>query len=256
MIPEGKYVYCIIQSKYDRSFGSIGVGGRGDDVSTIGDNDLAMVVSNHPLSKIIGSKENLLAHERVIEEVMKEFGSVLPIRFGAVAANADEIRNLLGRRYREFKSLLRDMEHLVELGVKGTWINMEVVFKEIEKGSEAIRREKKKVRIHKGKNNLQDREKIGKMVRDALQQKKTEEAEIVVDSLRRTSFEYKLNKTVGDENFMNASFLIGRGRENEFDNIMNELGDKYKGRIKFAYSGPFPVFNFANISIHQEEWEK
>ena len=256
MKSEGKYVYCIIPSLYDRNFGPIGVGGRGDEVFTIGDNDLAMVVSNHPLTKIIGSRENLLAHERVIEEVMKEFASVLPIRFGAVAASDDDIRNLLERRYREFKKLLRDMEHLVELGVKATWLDMEVIYKELESKNEKLRREKKKVRSLKGKNDIQDRERIGKMVKEMLELKKTDEAENVLDALRRAAYEYKLNATAGDENFMNASFLVGRGRENEFDNIMNELGDKYKGRIKFAYSGPFPVFNFANITIKPEEWEK
>ena len=256
MIPEGKYIYCIINSTYDRNFGPIGVGGRGDEVSTIGYEDLTMVVSNHPVNRITVNREDLLAHERVIETVMKEFDSVLPIRFGAIAATADEIRNLLSRRHREFEILLRDMEHLVELGVKGTWTNMEVIFKEIESENAKIRREKKKIQTSNGKNDILNREKIGKMVRDALQLKKIEAAENVMDALRRTFYEYKLNQTAGDENFINAAFLIGRGRENEFDNIMNELGDKYKDSMKFAYAGPFAVFNFANITIYPEEWEK
>lgn len=256
MIPEGKYVYCIIPSMNDRNFGPIGVGGRGDEVFTIGDKDLAMVVSTHPVTRISVSRKNLLLHESVLEVVMKEFSSVLPIRFGTIAASGDEIRNLLNRRSYEFHKLLREMEHLVELGVKGEWTNMEVIFKEIENDNEKIRKEKKKVRTLKGKTNLQDRENIGKMVKDALQLKKTEEAENVIDALRRACYEYKLNKTAGDENFMNAAFLVGRGRENEFDNIMNELGDKYENRMKFSYAGPFPVFNFANITISPEEWEK
>jgi len=62
---------------------------------------------------------------------MKEFDSVLPIRFGTIASNADEIRNLLDRRYREFKNALRDMDHLIELAVKGIWKNMDIIFREI-----------------------------------------------------------------------------------------------------------------------------
>ncbi|MCX7002160.1 MAG: GvpL/GvpF family gas vesicle protein [bacterium] len=256
MTPEGKYIYCIILSMHDRNFGPIGVGGRRDEVLTIGYEDLTMVVSNHPLAKIKSSPENLLAHERVIEEVMKEFASVLPIRFGTIAANADEIRNLLGRRYREFKNLLRDMEHFVELGVKGTWRHMDVIFKEIEKENEPIRKEKKKISSHPGEHDLEAREKIGKMVMDALQVKKAAEADAVVDALRRSAYEFKVNNTSGDEQCLNASFLVGRGREKEFDNVMNELGEKYKNRVQFAYSGPFPVFNFVNITIYPEEWEK
>ena len=35
---------------------------------------------------------------------------------------------------------------------------------------------------------------------------KEEEAEKIVDALRKTAFDYKLNKTIGDEMFMNAAF--------------------------------------------------
>ena len=56
---DGKYIYCIIPSIHDRSFGPIGVGGRGDEVSTIGHEDMRMVASSHPIAKITASRENM-----------------------------------------------------------------------------------------------------------------------------------------------------------------------------------------------------
>ena len=47
---DGKYIDCIIASDYDINPGPIGIGGRGDPVSTIGFNGLCMVVSDHPLT--------------------------------------------------------------------------------------------------------------------------------------------------------------------------------------------------------------
>jgi hypothetical protein len=55
---------------------------------------------------------------------------------------------------------------------------------------------------------------------------------------------------------MNAAFLADKGKEKEFDNIMEELSDKYENKVKFMYAGPLPVFNFVNIVIYPEEWEK
>ena len=55
---------------------------------------------------------------------------------------------------------------------------------------------------------------------------------------------------------MNAAFLVDKGREKEFDNIMDELSDEYQDRIEFLYAGPLPVFNFVNIVIYPAEWEK
>jgi hypothetical protein len=255
MEKEGKYIYCIIGTRQDRNFGPLGIGGRGDEVLTIGYDDLSMVVSSYPVTEVAGTRENMVGHEKVIEEVMREFDSVLPVRFGTIASDADEIRSLLDRRRPEFKNALRDMDHKVELGVKAMWKDMGAVFSQIVEENELIR----DLREHLKRNdrqNIQAKTGLGQLVKSQLDKKKKKQAEEIVDRLRRTSFEYKLNATIGDEMFMNAAFLVDKGREKEFDNIMDELSDEYQDRIEFLYAGPLPVFNFVNIVIYPAEWEK
>ena len=259
---EGKYIYCIIETKIDRNFGPVGIGGRGDEVSTVSYRDLGMVISNSPMTQYVISRENLLAHERVVEEVMKEF-TVLPVRFCTIASSADEIRNLLDSRHREFKNLLRDMDHKIELGIKGLWKDMNTIFKEITVENKEIKRLKQKLQNDKGKRNvsstrtfLEAKMEVGKLVEDALKRKKEKEAEKIVDELRRTAFDHKLNTTMSDEMFINAAFLVDKGREKEFDNIMDDLSEKHKDRVKFMYVGPLPPYNFVNITIYPAEWEK
>jgi len=259
---EGKYIYCIIETKIDRNFGPVGIGGRGDEVSTVSYRDLGMVISNSPMTKYVISRENLLAHERVVEEVMKEF-TVLPVRFCTIASSADEIRNLLDSRHREFKNLLRDMDHKIELGIKGLWKDMNTIFKEITVENKEIKRLKQKLQNDKGKRNvsstrtfLEAKMEVGELVEDALKRKKEKEAEKIVDELRRTAFDHKLNTTMSDEMFINAAFLVDKGREKEFDNIMDDLSEKHKDRVKFMYVGPLPPYNFVNITIYPAEWEK
>jgi hypothetical protein len=255
MEKEGKYIYCIIGTRQDRNFGPLGIGGRGDEVLSIGYDDLSMVVSSYPVTEVAGTRENMVGHEKVIEEVMREFDGVLPVRFGTIASNADEIRSLLDRRRREFKNALRDMDHKVELGVKAMWKDMGAVFSQIVEENELIR----DLREHLKRNdrqNIQAKTGLGQLVKSQLDKKKKKQAEEIVDRLRRTSFEYKLNATIGDEMFANAAFLVDKGREKEFDNIMDELSDEYQDRIEFLYAGPLPVFNFVNIVIYPAEWEK
>jgi hypothetical protein len=253
---DGKYIYCIIESDYDVNLGEIGVGGRGDQVSTIGFDGLCMVVSDHPLSRFVVNPENMLAHQKVIEEVMKEFRSVLPIRFGTIAATPDEIRNLLNRRYSEFMELLKQFENKVELNVRGTWKNMGVIYKEIDKEHaelQKIRAEIEKL-DDKENRNLKIVE-AGNLVEHALIEKKQEEAEKIIDAFRRSVFEYKLNKTNGDAIFMNTAFLVNSGREVEFDNIMADLGIRYEDRSDFVYTAQLPIFNFIDLKIFPEKWE-
>ena len=253
---DGKYIYCIIASSYDVSLGNIGIGGRGDLVSTIGFDGLCMVVSDHPLSRFVVNPENLLAHQKVIEEVMKEFRSVIPIRFGNIAATPDEIRNLLNRRYSEFMELLNQFENKVELNIRGNWKNIGMIYKEIDK--ENIKLQKIRAEIEtlqdEDKRNLKITE-AGNLVEQALTEKKEEEAEKIIDAFRRSVFEYKHNKTSGDTMFMNTAFLVNSGREVEFDNIMADLGEKFQDRSDFVYTAPLPIFNFIDLKIFPEKWE-
>ena len=103
---------------------------------------------------------------------------------------------------------------------------------------------------------LEGKMEVGKLVENALKRKKEKEAENIIDALRRTAIDHKLNNTIGDEMFINTAFLVDRGREKEFDNIMDDLSEEYKDRIKFMYAGPLPPYNFVNITIYPEEWEK
>ena len=253
---DGKYIYCIIASNYDINLGPIGVGGRSDLVSTIGFDGLCMVVSDHPLSRFVVNPENMLAHQKVIEEVMKEFRSVIPIRFGTIAATPDEIRNLLNRRYSEFMELLKQFENKVELNVRGTWKNMGIVFKEIDREHTELQKIRAVIEKLKDpeKRNLKIAE-AGKLVEKALVEKKAEEADKIIDAFRRSVFEYKLNKTSGDAMFMNTAFLVNSGREVEFDNIMTDLGNRFSERSDFVYTAPLPIFNFIDLKIFPEKWE-
>jgi hypothetical protein len=253
---DGKYIYCIIASDYDINLGPIGVGGRGDLVSSIGFDGLCMVVSDHPLSKFVVNPENMLAHQKVIEAVMKEFGSILPIRFGTIAATPDEIRNLLNRRYSEFMELLRQFENKVELNVRGTWKNMGMIYKEIDK--EHVELQKIRAEIEHLDDNETRTLKIkeaGNLVEQALIEKKEQQSDRIIDAFRKSVFEFKHNRTSRDAMFMNTAFLVNSGREVEFDNIMTDLGIKYQDKCDFVYTFPLPIFNFIDLKIFPEKWE-
>jgi hypothetical protein len=83
-VPEGKYVYCIIETSEPRSFGPMGIGGRGDDVHTVR-HKASPLLSQHALVVYDPTRENVFTHEQVNETVMREF-TVLPMAFGACFA--------------------------------------------------------------------------------------------------------------------------------------------------------------------------
>src|SRR5689334_18930348 len=113
----GKYVYCIIQSSEALKFGPLGIGVEPADVHTINYRDIAAVVSDTPIEVHDPTRENVLAHERVNETVMRKH-TVIPMSFGTVFKTRDDIVELLRSAYDAFRDVLLKMDNKIELGLK------------------------------------------------------------------------------------------------------------------------------------------
>jgi len=248
MSREGKYLYCIIESNEDRNFGAIGIGGRGDIVSTIGYEDIGAVISSTPMTRYVINRENMISHEKVIEEVMKDY-TVLPVRFCTIASSAEELRSLLRKRHSEFKGLLRDMDNKVEMGLKVLWKDTNRIFKEIIEDNKEIKKLKKKSEGKSTKIDNAAKVALGKAVKEALDKKKADEAWKILNKFKRTYVDLKENDLFGDSMVLNGAFLIDRIREKEFDFLVEDLVKKHEDRMTFKYIGPAPPFNFVNIVV-------
>jgi len=248
VVYEGQYVYCIIGTGEARNFGPIGIGDRGDPVTTIAYKDLGAVVSSISMTRYVVSKETMICHEKVIEAVMKDH-ALLPVRFYTVAPNAEEIRSLLRRRYLEFKKLLRELDNKVELGLKALWRDMDAIFQEIVKENAEIKVLGTKMTGCSAEEADQDKGAVSEMLKLALEHKKAKERGALLQSVRQLSSDFCLNMTYGDDMLMNAAFLVDKVREKEFDATVEELAARYNGRIEFKYVGPAPPYSFVNIVV-------
>src|SRR6267378_5995536 len=94
----GKYVYCIIQASDPLRFGPLGIGADPAEVHTVNYRNIAAVVSDTPIEVHDPTRENVLAHERVNETVMRKH-TVIPMSFGTVFKTRDDIVELLRSAY-------------------------------------------------------------------------------------------------------------------------------------------------------------
>ena len=76
-VPEGKYVYCIIETSEPRSFGSMVLAGGVMKSIPFNTEAWGRSFPNTPLVVYDLTRENVFAHEQVNEAVMREF-TVLP----------------------------------------------------------------------------------------------------------------------------------------------------------------------------------
>jgi len=254
---EAKYLYCIIKCSEERSFNGIPAIG-GDGIHTVVFGDLACVVSDSPDMKYDSTRANMMAHETVIEGVMKEF-TVLPIRFSTVTRKdsgspVEDIRHkLLESRFKEFLSLYEEMDNRVELGLKALWRNEKTIYQEIVTEHGELRKLRDSVKGLSPQATHFDRMHLGEMVKKALDQKRYREAKMLLSRLRPIADRVRENKVIMDRMVLNAVFLVNKDREGECDETVKRLDKELGERMVFKYTGPSPPFNFCEIVVNWEE---
>lgn len=117
---QGTYVYGVLRSREELSFGSIGLGTPPAEVGTVRHGELAAVVSSGPLGVPDPTRDNVLAHHRVQEVVMREH-TLLPMAFGLTLPGREDVVELLRSAQDAFTRVLERLEGHLELGLKVLW---------------------------------------------------------------------------------------------------------------------------------------
>ena len=213
------------------------------------------MVSDSSVKQYESTRKDMMAHETVIETVMREF-TLLPVRFGTVADSASptqDIQKLLRSRFEEFHRLLGDMEGKVELGLKAFWRDEKAVFGEIIAENGDIRKLRDSLSGKPPEATHFDRMRLGEMVKEALNRKRAKEAAEILLPLRPIAHRVRENEALVDRMVVNAAFLVDKTREPEFDQAVSELERQLGQRVVLKYVGLAPPYNFVNIVVNWEE---
>lgn len=249
-----KYVYCIIACGEERTFDVASIGGTGSPVHTVIWESLAVVASDSPNIRYEGTRSNMIAHEKVLEKVMQEY-ALLPVRFGTIANTGSAIENiqrLLSTRFQEFCQLLRDMEGKLEMGLKAFWRDEKTVFNEIIAEHPEIRRRRDRLVGTPPEIARFEGVDLGKMVKEALDEKRSQEAARLLAPLQLLAERVRENASPADRMVFNAAFLIEAARSSEFDQAVERLHEASGHRMGFKYVGPTPPYNFVDIVVNWE----
>ncbi|HSM86199.1 MAG TPA: GvpL/GvpF family gas vesicle protein [Candidatus Limnocylindrales bacterium] len=247
---EGLYVYGVIESRAAVGFGKSSIGGVSEDVFTVNYGDAAAVVSRTPVFIFDPTRDNALAHEHVIETVMKNF-TIVPMAFGTVFRTADDIKEVLKSIYTSLKDVLRQMTGKLEFGLKVAW-DRDRIIEELKREHEEIHRFHQELTRKHLQSTYFARMQLGRMIDKALAELAANYVRDIYDGLRSVCVASRDNKPIGDKMILNAAFLIQKEREPEFDAAVNRVAQKFGDRLNFKYTGPWPPYNFVNIRLKLE----
>jgi len=243
---ERKYIYGIIGEAKPMKFSFLGVGDA--QVYTINHRELAAVVSDTALEEIDPTRKDVRAHTVVQDELLKNC-SLLPMGFGMIADSKDDVLKLLEKNYQGLSRELVRLAGKVEVELKVYW-DQEAMIKELQGGSEELTRLKAKIN---GDSSPIEAQRLlveaGKLVERISLDWKARYADRVYNDLKGLSIDARLNNPLGVKNVLNASFLIERARESDFQKEVFRLDSQYQGKVNFKYVGPLAPYNFVNVNL-------
>jgi len=250
----GLYIYCLVNASESISFNTPGIGK--EKVFTVSYKDIGAVVSRSPVIEYEICRENLIAHQLVMEESMANF-VVLPVKFGTVTEGEDGeneiIEKVLKTDFSELNELFKEMADKHEMGLKVYWKDMNSIFAQIPNENPEIKRLKGAIEIKTSKGKtMKERNnivKLGEMVKSALENKRELEKNRILSPLKKLAFDFKDNPSAFDKMILNAAFLIERKREEAFFQEVQRLDGQSESEIIYKYVGPVPPCNFVEIEI-------
>ena len=264
------YIYGVIQTNEVKHFGRTqgpeeasnrtGQVREVTDIYTIPYQDVACVVRNtdtdsfNSLPKeVLGRR--LVQHQMVIEKVMTEH-TIIPFKFGTIAEGPDEVNRILQSGYTSFRTKLSAMHRSIELDVAALWHDINRVIRTIGRENDHIRRFRDEIAKKPPEETLQDRMKIGSMIKDALDQEKDRLQSEILEALGRKVDDFQKHELMDEKMILNCAFLLAEDREREFDQALDELNKKYNEEIDFKCVGPLPAYSFSTIEVNKAGFEE
>jgi len=247
---EGKYIYGIIRHSEPIDLGPIGMGKRADRVYGICYNGITAIVSNSPIIIYEARRVNMITHEKVLEEIMKQF-TVLPVRFSTISEHNDDegILRIIEKDFAKFDEMLTKMDGKKELGLK-IIAQETAIYEDIVEKYDNIRNLREKLLNLPADKTHYQRMKIGEMVAEALKKETDNYKDIILEALTPLTDDIKINDNYGEMMILNAAFLIKNSAEPDFDKMVNDLDEKFGHFMTFKYVGTLPPYNFVNLVIN------
>lgn len=239
------YVYGIVPADGPAAPDVPGVGDPPGRVVLVRHGDVAALVSEVGQGHPLGTPEDLLAHQRVLDAA-SETGPVLPMRFGGVVTDSETVTGeLLDPHHDEFADALDDVAGHVQYLVSGRYDEQAVLAEILAENPEAERL-RKQIQGQDEDATRTERIQLGEIINNAIAAKRdagNADAERVLGpscaaiAVRAPAHEYTA---------IHLALLVPAERRDELVRAFDGLARDWAGRAELRLLGPMAPYDFVH----------
>jgi hypothetical protein len=245
----GYYVYAFMRAD-DREavLAEELVGIEDASISVVVKGDLAAVLSPIRATKIRPQRKSLAAHQEIVTVLSRKW-SMLPVSFGLVADDLDQIDRILENNSTVLNQQIDRVDGQVEMTVVLKWTAENIVQYFVDRYPElAAAREL----IVSGKATRDDQIELGRSFERLLNTEREQHTQEFLDALRPLSREIDVQTPREQCDVMRISCLIDRNSEAAFNAAVYQVAEKFSDEFAINFNGPWPPYSFVKLALSME----
>jgi hypothetical protein len=234
----GKYLYGIISGGGDTVLGVRGLAGA-SLVHNIAHDGISCVASDYAGGNLDTLPKEKLArclvmHQTVVEQVVKRH-PILPLKFGTVLADSDEVHQLLAQGHPQFSLTLFWIQDKVEVEVLATWAGGQIF--------EGNGSEPETLSVDEALPTEQ--------IKASSPQRRQSYLERMAGFLKPVSVDVQPRPIDPGGMAVSVAFLVEGANLETFHERIKHLNALFYNQIDFQVIGPLPPYSFATVEVNR-----
>ncbi|MGW4488363.1 GvpL/GvpF family gas vesicle protein [Amycolatopsis sp. NPDC004368] len=237
------YVYGIVPSDVELDDGVRGVGDPPAAVTTVHSGPIAALVSEISPETPLGRPEDLSAHAGLLDAAAAQL-PVLPLRFGAVVADLDAVKEeLLDANADDFAAALDQLEGKAEYIIRARYVE-QAILREIVSENDRMGQLVRAIRDKPEDATRNERMALGELISQAVEAKRAADTQRVADELADLGVELATRQPTHEEEAVHLAVLAETDRQDELEDVVGEFADEWDGRVEIRLLGPLAAYDF------------
>ncbi len=209
---------------------------------------LRAVVSDTLSPRVRPERRNITAHQAVLNSLMEQ-ETVLPMRFGVIARNAEAVKKLLEANHKSIKEHFERLKGRVEMGLRVSWDTSNIY--EYFVATHPVLRETRDEVWSKSTNIQRDQKvELGRLYESLRTAARKDCAEKVKEVLLNYCDDIVENPVKREKDVMNLACLVERKHMDEFAKGVFQASKLFDNVYLFDYTGPWAPHNFVTLDLH------
>jgi len=230
------YLYGIVPASTDLPAAA---GIAGAPLSLLRDGPAAAVTSEMPDGEFTARKRDLLTHSEVLQRLVDDGVDVLPLRFGTIFRDEEELRDaLVHPNVDAFVGMLADVAGKIEVQVKAAYVEDAIAAR--------ILASDRRIQKLKSATQFEAQVELGRRFAEALDRARYADGRAIVDRLARLAERTSLGEAAGEYGVVSAAFLVARKDLAAFDAAVGGIRRELDGYMTIRYLGPLAPYSFVD----------